>query len=78
MKLSDLNVKMRKRHYVANFSMIPGSVYKIHNQNRVTFEDNLKYRRDIPFLAYCDFEKRSKPQVVLDPETTLKYLLLFM
>ena len=37
-------------------SGILGILYNLYTQNLVTFENNLKYKVDLPFVAYCDFE----------------------
>ena len=34
----------------------------------VTFEDNLKYKSDFPFIAYCDFETTTTSKCMFDPE----------
>ena len=39
-----------KRH-MEHCSGIPGVIYNFNNQNLVSFEDNLGYKGDLPFLA---------------------------
>lgn len=60
--------KSRYERHVENCTDIPENIHKFHNQNFVTFEDNLKYRGDAPFVAFCDFETKSKQQPAIDPK----------
>ena len=34
----------------------PGYVYNFNTQNLITFEENSKYKEDMPLVAYIDFE----------------------
>ena len=47
----------------------------------ITFEENLKYKRDIPLVAYIDFETTPPPDKCLDPENrkmlTVSYVIIF-
>ena len=56
-----------KRH-VDNCSDIPGIVYNFNNQNLVNFEDNLKYKGDLPMLIYFDYETTAPTDNCLDLE----------
>ena len=38
-------------------------------QNILTFEENLKFKRDIPLTAYIDFEMTAPTDDCLDPES---------
>ena len=42
--------------HIENCAGQPGFVYNFNTQSLVTFEENLKFKRDIPFTAYIDFE----------------------
>ena len=35
---------------------MPGVLYDFNRQNLVAFEDNLKYKSYLSFVAYCSFE----------------------
>ena len=47
----------------------------------MTFEENLKFKRDIPLTAYIDFETTAPTDQCLDPETkkmnTVSYVIIF-
>ena len=47
----------------------------------MTFEDNLKFKRDIPLTAYIDFETTAPTLDCLDPETkkmnAVSYVIIF-
>ena len=60
--------KSRYDRRIGNCSRITEIVYKFHNKNLVTFEDNLKHRCDISFVAYCDFETATTSRTALFPE----------
>ena len=59
----------------------PGVVYDFNLKNVVTFEDNLKYRGDIPFCVYADFETTAPTDDYLNPENkamnAVSYSLIF-
>lgn len=46
----------------------PGFVYKFDTENLSTFEDNLKFKRDIPLTSYIDFETTAPTDNMFDPE----------
>ena len=46
----------------------PGYVYNFNTQSLLTFEENLKYRGDIPLVAYISFETTVPTDECLDPE----------
>ena len=54
--------------HVENYAGIHGIVYRLENQNLVTFGNNLKYRGDLPFVAYCDFETTTTSGCMYNPE----------
>ena len=58
----------------------PGVVYDFILQN-VTFEDNIKYKGDLPFCVYADFETTAPTGDYLNPENNsvfaVSYALVF-
>ena len=46
----------------------PGYVYNFNKHNLLTFEENLKYKHDIPLVAYIGFETTAPTDECLDPE----------
>ena len=57
----------QKRH-IGNCSGIPGVVYNFNNQNLITFEDNLKFKGDLPMAIYYDFETTAPTDNCFEPE----------
>ena len=51
-----------------NCSGKAGFVYNVDTQNLITFEENLKLKRDMPLTAYIDFETTAPTDDYLDPE----------
>ena len=49
-------------------SGIPGIVYNFNNQNLVTFDENSKYKSDLPMVIYFDCETTAANDSCLDPE----------
>ena len=56
----------------------PGYVYNFNTQSLVTFEENLKYKGDIPLPAYIDFETTALTDECLDPESKKKNVCGFL
>ena len=60
---------------------IPDTLYKFQNQNLITFEDYLKYKADLPFIAYCDFETTTTTEYMFDWENremfAVSYAIIF-
>ena len=46
----------------------PGYVYHFNTQSLLTFEENLKYKGDIPLVAHIDFETTVPTDDCLGPE----------
>ena len=67
--------------HIENCAGQPGFVYNFNTQNLVTFEENLKFKRDIPFTAYIDFETTAPTDDCLDPEKNkmiaVSYVIIF-
>ena len=57
----------QKRHF-ENCSGIPGIVYNFGNENLVIFEDNLKYKGDLPLVIYFDLETTAPTNNCFNPE----------
>ena len=54
--------------HVENCSGIPRVVYNFDNQYLVTFEDNLKFKGNLPMAIYFDFEKTAPGDNCFDSE----------
>ena len=67
--------------HIENCTGKPGYVYNFHIQSLLTFEENLKFKRDIPLTAYIDFETTAPTDDCLDPETkkmnAVSYVIIF-
>ena len=71
---------MRKDKYekhVKNCSGIPGVLYNLDTQNVASFAENLKYKDDLPFVAYCDFETMTS-EYLLDLENNEMFPVLYV
>ena len=55
--------------HIENCTGKPGYVYNFNIQNILTFEENLKFKRDIPLTVYIDFETTAPTDDCLDPES---------
>ena len=55
-------------------SGIPGILYNFHNQNLITFKDNLKNKGDLPLTFYFDLETTTPTDNCYGPE--LKKMVL--
>ena len=67
----------RQKRHVENCSGIPGIVYNFSNQNLVTFEDNLKYKGDLPMVIYLTM-KQLPLQIIVSIQNKKKCLLCHM
>ena len=47
----------------------PGFIYNFQTRNLLTFEENLKFKRDVPLTSYIDFETTAPTDCCLDPES---------
>ena len=67
--------------HIENCTGQPGFIYNFNTQSLVTFEENLKFKRDIPFTAYIDFETTAPTDDCLDPENNkmiaVSYVIIF-
>ena len=59
----------------------PGVLYDFDLKNVVIFEDNVKYKGDVPFCVYADFEITAPTDDYLNPENksmhAVSYSLIF-
>ena len=55
--------------HIENCTGKPGYIYNFNIQNILIFEENLKFKRDIPLTAYIDFETTAPSDDCLDPES---------
>ena len=73
--------KSRYEKHVRVCGKKPGVLYDFNLKNVVTFEDNLKYRGDVPFCVYADFETTAPTDDYLNPENkamnAVSYSLIF-
>ena len=53
--------------YLENLSGQPGIIYDFNIQNLVIHKDNIKYKGDIPLVAYIDFETTAPTDSCLNP-----------
>ena len=73
--------KSRYEKYLRVCGQKPGVIYDLSLKNIVTFQDNLKYRGDVPFCVYADFETTAPTVDYLNPENkamfAVSYSLIF-
>ena len=55
--------------HMKNCTGKPGFIYNFQTRNLLTFEENLKFKRDVPLTAYIDFETTATTDDCLDPES---------
>ena len=59
----------------------PGFVYNFNTRSLLTFEENLKYKCDVPMTAYIDFKTTAPTAECLDPENrktfAVSYVIIF-
>ena len=56
----------------------PGFVYNFQTRNLLTFEENIKFKRDVPLTAYIDFETTAPTDDYLDPECNKMNVVSFV
>ena len=68
------------RHF-ENCTGLPGYVYNFNTQSLLKFEENLKYKGDIPLVAYIDFETTAPTDECLNPKKrkmfAVSYVIIF-
>ena len=60
--------KQRLPVHMNNCAGNPGFVYNFQTRNLLTFEENIKFKRDVPLTTYIDFETTAPTDDYLDPE----------
>ena len=61
--------KPRLEQHMKNCVGKPGFVYNFQTRNLLSFEENLKFKRDVPLTTYIDFETTAPTDCCLDPES---------
>ena len=56
----------------------PGVLYNFNTQNLITFENDLKYKGDIPLVTYIDFETTAPTDESLDPDNKKMYAVSYV
>ena len=73
--------KHKFNRHIKNCTWRPGYVYNSNTQNLLTFQENLKFKQDIPLTAYIDFETTTPTDGCLNPEnkktTAVSYVIIF-
>ena len=68
-------------HHLDSCKSKPGYIYDFNRQSLITFEENLKYKSDIPLTAYIDFETTALTDDCLDSENekmlAVSYVIIF-
>ena len=54
--------------HIKSCSGVPGILYNFNTENVVSFEDILKCKDGLLFVAYCDLETITSSDYLLDPE----------
>ena len=59
----------------------PGFIYNFNTQSLITFEENLKYKSDMPLTTYIDFKTTALAEDCLDPQNmkmfAVSYVIIF-
>ena len=61
--------KSKLDYHMRNCTGKPGFIYNFQTRNLLTFEENLKFKRDVPLTTYIDFETTAPTDDYLDPES---------
>ena len=61
--------KAKLDYHIKNCTGKPGFVYNFQTRNLLTFEENIKFKRDVPLTTYIDFETTAPTDCCLDPES---------
>ena len=61
--------KIKLETHMKNCTGKPGFVYNFQTRNLLTFEENIKFKRDVPLTTYIDFETTAPTDCCLDPES---------
>ena len=66
----------QKRH-IENCSGVPGIIYNFNNKNMITFEENVKSKRNLPYALYFDFKTTAPTDNYFDPEQTKMFVVSY-
>ena len=61
--------KIRLDAHMKNCVGKPGFVYNFQTRNLLTYEENIKLKRDVPLTTYIDFETTAATDCCLDPKS---------
>ena len=61
-----------------NCSGKPGVVYNFNNQCLISYQDNFRAKRDVPFVVYLDFETTAPADNCLDPEQKKMFVVSYV
>ena len=61
--------KTKLTTHMKNCTGKPGFVYNFQTRNLLTYEENIKFKRDVPLTTYIDFETTAPTDCCLDPES---------
>ena len=61
--------KTKLATHMKNCTGKPGFVYNFQTRNLLTYEENIKLKRDVPLTTYIDFETTAPTDCCLDPES---------
>ena len=71
-------MKDRSDQHFENCSGRHGYVYNFNTENMLTFEENLKYKGDIPLIAYVDFETTAPKNDCINPENRAMFAVSYV
>ena len=71
-------VKTRQKRHMENCSGKPGVVYNFNNQCLISYQDNFRAKRDVPFVVYLDFETTAPADNCLDPEQKKMFVVSYV
>ena len=75
------NYYARKKKFDYHFekcTSCPDYINNFNTQSLLTFEENLKYKGDIPSVAYIDFETTARTSECLEPENRKMFAVLYV
>ena len=61
--------KVKLDFHIKNCTGKTGFIYNFQTRNLLTFEENIKFKRDVPLTTYIDFETTAPTDCCLDPES---------
>ena len=71
--------KQKHLNHLNQCSGIPGVVYDFNTQNLVTYENNIKYKGDLPMTLYFDFETTAPTEeTIYDPSQKEMFVMSYV